>query len=230
MIRLLLLCHRWVALTTGVIIVVIAVTGALLTVEQPLYRVLRPRLWQASAGQSLPLDTLVARVRVALPDAEVTWIAPSAVPRRATLIGTDAGQQVWIDAAAGTVLGIRSAQQMRTTPTVLVRRLHGSLAIPGVGHTLVIIGTLATLLLAVTGLMLWWPDKVWRIRGGSMTRVVFDLHHLLGITGLALYVVMSATGLMLAGGLAGQFTRRSGTAGPPPAQPAARHPATSSAW
>lgn len=218
MIRLLLLFHRWVALTTGVIVVILAVTGALLTVQHPIDRLLRPGLWRASAGQSVPLDTLVARVRVALPDAEVTWIALPPMPRRATLLGTAADQQVWIDGATGTVLGIRSAGQLRAAPTFIVRKLHGSLAIPRAGHALVITGTLATLLLSLSGLWLWWPDKLWRIRGGSWKRVAFDLHHLLGITGLALFVVMSVTGVILAGGLVSRVVGRGGA--PPPEQPA----------
>ena len=220
MLRLLLLFHRWVALTTGVIIVVLAVTGSLITVQLPLDRLLRPALWHASVGQALPLDTLVARVHVALPDASVSWIVLPTGPGRATLLGTHADQQVWMDGVSGTVNGIRTGAELRRSPTAIVRMLHGSLGVPKAGHPLVLVGTITTLLLSLSGLWLWWPDKLWRIRGGSWKRVVFDLHHLLGITGLAVFVVMAATGVILGARLVNRFADR-GTAGPAPArQPA----------
>ena len=33
--------------------------------------------------------------------------------------------------------------------------------------------------LAVTGIVLWWPRKIFKLRGGPSNNVVFDLHQML---------------------------------------------------
>ena len=226
MLRLLLLFHRWVALGTGLIIVTLALTGTAITVLRPLDRMLRPGLWRASPGHTESLDVLAARLQTALPGTAITWVVIPPEPGRAIQMGTDEGHVVWLDGAAGTVLGIRTADQVNRGPVAIARRLHGSLAIPPAGHALVLLGTCTALLLSLSGLWLWWPDKLWRIRGGSWKRVAFDLHHTLGITGFALFVVMSLTGVILAQGLVGRFMRPGGRGQPAVVQPAAAAGAT----
>jgi uncharacterized iron-regulated membrane protein len=222
MLRLLLLFHRWVALGTGLIIVILALSGTAITVLRPLDRMLRPGLWRASPGHTESLDVLTARIQAALPGTAIAWVVIPPEPLRAIQMGTNEGHLVWLDGAAGTVLGIRTAEQMKRDPAEFARRLHGSLAIPPAGRALVLLGTLTALLLSLSGLWLWWPDKLWQIRGGSWKRVAFDLHHLLGVTGFALFVVMTLTGVILAQGLVGKFMRPTGGNGPQAvAQPAA---------
>ena len=56
----LIVTHRWVALAVGIVLVVIATSGAALVFEGAIDRALNPRLWRvAPAGALLPIDTLV---------------------------------------------------------------------------------------------------------------------------------------------------------------------------
>jgi uncharacterized iron-regulated membrane protein len=52
--------------------------------------------------------------------------------------------------------------------------------------------------LVITGIILWWPDKLIRIHtGASWKRVNFDLHHALGITAAVILVVITASGVVI---------------------------------
>lgn len=61
----------------------------------------------------------------------------------------------------------------------------------------------ATLFLLATGLFTWWPRGSWRKalaykREASPTRRLYDLHKLVGLASLALLLILSATGALLA--------------------------------
>jgi uncharacterized iron-regulated membrane protein len=60
------------------------------------------------------------------------------------------------------------------------------------------IATIVSLVLVLSGIYLWWGDKIWRVRwSASWKRVVFDLHHQLGIVAAIVLVLITASGLVI---------------------------------
>ena len=82
--------------------------------------------------------------------------------------------------------------------------LHDNLLAGDVGRTVNGIGAILTLLLALTGLFIWWPGiRRWRRslslrRGIGWRRFVWDLHSAIGIWSFALIFMFALSGVYLA--------------------------------
>lgn len=201
----LLLFHRWVALVTSVLILVVAVTGSALVFEGAMDRGLNPHLWRVTPGSHpLSLDSLAAHASSAV-GAPVTGFSLSLDPGRAW-VGTIRGGQVFVDPYSGAVLGKRTGSEFARTLPALLHALHTSLMKEGVGSTVVALVTLAALLLTLTGVVIWWRDNRWQVRwSASWKRIVFDLHHSLGIMASLVLFIVTASGMALHYEVAGRM-------------------------
>ena len=84
------------------------------------------------------------------------------------------------------------------TDTDTLTRLHTRLLIGEPGEWLVIASTVAALLLTVGGVILWWRRRIFTIRTGrSSWRTWFDLHHMVGIFGTIVMLLITASGIGL---------------------------------
>ncbi|WP_374379236.1 PepSY-associated TM helix domain-containing protein [Dongia sp.] len=85
----------------------------------------------------------------------------------------------------------------------VMHQLHGSLMIPGLGRDIVGWLGVVMLFLGVSGLIIWWPRPgQWRQqltikRGATTLRFNRDLHNTFGFWGLAVFVIVSFTGLYI---------------------------------
>jgi len=98
-----------------------------------------------------------------------------------------------------------------------------------IGESLVAIATVTSFLLAVTGLVVWWREKIWRVRlSASWKRANFDLHHALGLFAAPAILIMTFTGIwMIAGSWITPVVATLNHSPPlPPPQPAVHNPAS----
>ena len=219
----LLVFHRWLALVTSVFILVLAVTGSALVFEGAIDRGLNPQLWQVAAGtRTLSLDTLVSRAQTVSRDS-ISGLTLATVSDRAWIARAPTSQ-IFLDPYTGRVMGTRALEDFNRSLPRRLHVLHTSLLAGNAGSELVGIVTLATFLLLVTGVILWWPDMLVKVRWrASWKRVVFDLHHVLGIIAALVLFVISASGSIIHyDALNGAITRLDAMPRPaPPKQPAA---------
>jgi uncharacterized iron-regulated membrane protein len=190
--------HRWLALATSVFIVILALTGSALVFEGAIDRGLNPQLWRVTPGaRPLSLDTLAARARAVAPRNPLSSLSPTRIADRAYT--AQAGStQVFLDQYTGRVLGTREQDAFNATLPRRLHALHTSLLVRGIGSTIVGIVTIAALVLVITGVVIWWREKLWRIRwSASWKRVVFDLHHSLGIFASLVLFVITASGMVI---------------------------------
>lgn len=78
----------------------------------------------------------------------------------------------------------------------VVLTLHLSLMAGETGAWIVVAATVATLLLQIGGLYLWWPTKSLRLRRDrGWWRFAWDLHNLIGLIGLPVMGLLAATAI-----------------------------------
>jgi uncharacterized iron-regulated membrane protein len=229
--NLILVLHRWVALITGAFVMLIALSGCLISVEGPIDRAFHPALYRvppAAGRTALPPDSLVAVVTRTLAaggagqaDSTGTTVItvlvfPEAEDRPAVLVD-DRGRDIFVNPYSGAVLGTRTPQEGRASFVRRVRDMHERLMAGKAGNLVVGAITLAMLVVVLFGVVLWWRDKLWRVRmGASWKRIVFDLHHLLGIAASLVLVIILASALMMHYAVLGRLVGRL-DGGPPPA-------------
>ncbi|MEP6494450.1 MAG: PepSY-associated TM helix domain-containing protein [bacterium] len=196
--RYLLLVHRWIALVATILILVVAITGSALVFEGAIDRGLHPELWRVTpTGSPVSFDTLVANARASMPKAQVSGLTLSPVPDRAHVASAGA-TQIFLNPYTGAVIGTRTIAEWNASLPRRLHVLHVSLMSGKVGGEIVGIVTALAFVLVLTGLVIWWRDKLWRIRwSASWKRIVFDLHHSLGAFAAIILLIISLSGMFI---------------------------------
>jgi uncharacterized iron-regulated membrane protein len=202
--RLWLVLHRWLALTLGVVLGLVALMGATLTVAKPLDRWANSHLFESPSGD--PRDAaLLARARSALlaefgTGAGITFRPPRAAGDSlwAMVRGPWHGT-VYFDPATVRELGRRGETEGLYN---LLFELHSSLLMDDVGKGLLALLASSYVVMLTTGLVLWWPARwsaAWRVetRRGAR-RAVYDTHRVAGSLLGVLVAVSVATGAYMA--------------------------------
>jgi uncharacterized iron-regulated membrane protein len=190
--------HRWLALIASVLVLVVATTGAALVFEGAIDRGMHPSLWRVAPGAApMSLDSLMSRARAAVPAPPITGVTIPPVSDRAYLMQTGA-IQIFVDPYTGVVLGKRTVDAWNRTLPRRLHVLHVSLMASKIGGEVVAIITMSSFVLVLTGAIIWWRDKLWRVRwSASWKRILFDLHHSLGVFASVILIIISTSGLFI---------------------------------
>ncbi|MCF4127331.1 PepSY-associated TM helix domain-containing protein [Methylobacterium sp. SyP6R] len=200
--------HWFLGLTAGLVLMLVGVTGGILSVEDEVTGLMSPGIVTVPAreGPRLTPDALVTRLKDEAPGRRVTLMVLNGAPDRAARVrladGPGRGTETYVDPYDGRVLGPARGEEVFDT----VRRLHRWLLLPGNGdgwgRTLTGASALALVYLALSGLYLRWPKgrRDWRIwlkpalnrRGRAL---YWSLHAVVGTWMLVLYLMMALTGL-----------------------------------
>ena len=226
MYRTFLIAHRWLALVVAIFLAVVAVSGGLLVFEGPISRARQPHV--VPAGSPLPLDTLVQRARATASGGDVVMISLGDSPDLAWGVvlssaasrGTGGATTVLVNPYTGAILTRPPGPDPLVAFMRKVHLLHTQLLGGRVGNTIVVAVTFIALFLVLSGIIVWWRDKLWRVNTrGSWKRTNFDLHHSLGIFSAAVLLIITCTGIWVRYGAIDEWMRKS----PPriPSQPAA---------
>lgn len=200
--KLLLKVHLYAALASGLLLSVTGASGTVLVFRHEIDRSLLPHLLRVEPRpQRASTEGVLAAVRRAFPTKRVQYLFPPTAAGDSYQVQVgEMGRRVYVDPHTGLVLGSRLP---RETFTGFLYSLHADLLGGGTGRTVVGIAGGLLLLLASTGVILWWPG--WRRLTQGFTvqwasgwkRVNFDLHRVLGIFAVPLLVLSAITGLAL---------------------------------
>ena len=195
--KTLLWLHRWAGLIAGIAIFVIAVTGCILTFENDIDRRLNRELMLVTPGPStVPLKDAVDAVSAAYPDDPPTGLSLPQKANHSLTVSLKSGKSALVDPYTGRVLGRRDRLDGFARD---VHLLHTRFMGGKTGEHLVGAFTVLTLLMAVSGLVLWWPRKILGVKASrSWRRLNFDLHNILGFYSAAVLVVTCASGIIIA--------------------------------
>lgn len=187
--------HFLAGLAAAPLIVVIAITGIAYAFEPELSAVLDDRL-RVEPGAPAPLDAIVA---AATPRCKPQYVdAPSARDRAiAVWCAGEERHQVLVDPARAAVVGERVGR----TFFDVVYDLHWELALGKPGRIAIEWATSWTIVLFLSGAVLWWPrgkrrDAWWPRRGVKLRQTLRSLHSVLGLYALPVLFVVATTGLM----------------------------------
>jgi uncharacterized iron-regulated membrane protein len=209
----LVLWHRWFSLLAALWLLILAITGSLITWSDEIDGFLNPDLRHvAASGERLPVQTLVDRLVAANPghhvdylvmpkqssDSVLAFMAPNG-PVPADYVF----RQTYIDPYSGIVLG----QRIFGEPGLDARRimqflyqLHMDLSLGpwaywllGLVAILWMIDHIVAVILSFPNPRRWWRSFVFRWRSGGF-RLTFDLHRAGGLWLLPVTFMLALTG------------------------------------
>lgn len=186
--RALFQVHLWLGILLALYVIVIGLSGSLLVFENQIRLASLPH-GPVNPSHVAPISAVVANARERYPDLRLTYVAP---PQRTNpwwaLYLEDAHgktQIVYADAASGTT---RLVHHKLWIDYVL--DLHVYLLMGQTGYVINCLAGTGMLLLALTGVVLWWPGvKLWRRAfwvsfRRRWQRINYDTHSAIGIWAL----------------------------------------------
>ncbi|MBQ2037939.1 MAG: PepSY domain-containing protein [Thermoguttaceae bacterium] len=192
---------------------IVCVTGGLYLFRDELGRAVEPERYYVEArAERMPLDALVEALEREWNAKAETVVIPADSRRavRALLRRENERGMTRILCDADPYTGkITGAGADKSTPFFkAVRRWHTRLNLPkDIGRPLVDVCSFAMLILLLTGLRLWLPQKISGLKArltvkwnGGAKRALFDLHNAVGIYTSVPLVILSATGAYFAFG------------------------------
>ncbi|MFM9927276.1 sulfite reductase flavoprotein subunit alpha [Variovorax sp. H27-G14] len=199
--------HWFVGITAGTVLIVIGLSGAVLSFREEIIDALNPhgRHVAVQALQPLTPPQLLATVRQAWPERQVGTLALFAEPGAAARVifappkGQRRGEAVYLDPYTGTALAPLAGAEFFEW----VEALHRWLLLPREpGRVATGVLAIGLLLLSLSGLYLRWPRRVldWRawltfdpaLKGRSF---LWGLHSVMGTCALLMYLVFTTSGL-----------------------------------
>ena len=130
---------------------------------------------------------------------------------------------VWVNPYTGSVLGVRTVAEQQQGLMLKLRGFHRNLLQGKNGSRVVGAVTILALFMSLTGLILWWPRKIVKLKtSASLSRINFDLHNMVGIFSSIMLLVLSVTGIAISYPQVGKLISSMDTAAP--AEPAAAIP------
>ena len=201
--RFLVQVHLWTGLILGIYLVVLSVSGSVSVLRPDVHRWFVPRTVQVE-GTRLTGDALQEAVRRTYPLYEVTSVFERRrpdVPVMVTLQRGDETVERLFDPYAARDLGLTYPPITEAMEWVV--DLHDNLLTGTTGRAVNGIGALLFLLLALTGIVVWWPG-VGRLghnlipgKPAKSARFARRLHNSLGIWLFALILLWAVTAVYL---------------------------------
>lgn len=203
--RVLFQAHLWSGIALGLYILMMSVTGGVLVYSGELYNAATPQpIVSKSSRPRLTDDQLADFATRSYPGFQVVKIERAVNPDEAVDVWLRRGgamKQRLFDPRSGSDLG-------NSVPTAirLISRtvdLHDNLFAGERGRKINGAGALALLVLAMTGLAIWWPGvETWRRsltvhRGLGWRRFIWHLHGMIGFWSFAFLIVFGFSGAYL---------------------------------
>ncbi len=196
--------HTWIGLILGVVLLVVAVSGALLVFRPQFERTLDPtRFIVEPASHRLSIDELAAKAKAAHPAGELESVRYYRDPTMPLLVLFSNKEYVHLNPHTGALLGIRKRYGEGFG---WIEGLHKYLTLdPKVGEN--VNGSLAFVFagLFLTGIVLWWPATRRALKAGlTLNRRLsgrpwnLNLHKTLGAYAALVILFSASTGIPIA--------------------------------
>lgn len=217
--KAILFLHRWLGLTSGLVVLILSITGCLFVFQKEFTNWMRSDvMYVENDQQRLSVAEMYERTAEALQaeqlnyglttyhDDTQSWTAfsyiPSSKPALTYFGSIEDYRTAYLNQYTGELLTVIDEEKDFFQ---IVKGIHWSLLLATpIGQPIVVWSTVIFVLLLISGLILWWPRK-WNktVRSKSFKvkwsarwrRVNYDLHNVLGFYALILALIVGLTGL-----------------------------------
>lgn len=195
--------HRWLGLISGLVVLIVALTGCLYVFEEECREIFQHKYLYVDAPAGAvkkPLHELSEAVRNQFPKEAITQIRFKEAPDAAVIYLTKNEKAISVDPYTAAIAGVRN---MKTDFFSVILRIHLNLYLGEIGEQIVRWNVLIFFILCISGLIVWWPKQKkffkqavtikWKTK--NFKRLNWDLHSVLGFYALFVLLIISLTGL-----------------------------------
>jgi uncharacterized iron-regulated membrane protein len=201
--------HLLSGVTAGTVILIMSATGVILALKPQLQDWIdRDVRYVAQQTVRLGAQQLLAAVKAAKPESSPQSVTVARDPALAATVGFGREGNLYVNPYTGTILGTGSARTNEFFQSMT--RWHRYLATTGesraTGRSATGISNFAFLILAISGLYIWWPKQftrkglrpiVWFRQTSTGRARDFNWHNTIGFWCLIPIVIMTASGVVM---------------------------------
>jgi uncharacterized iron-regulated membrane protein len=184
--------HLWIGLACSLIVSILCLTGTILALYGPVEAWINRDVQRVTpTGERLPLEVLIPKLTSTGHYTSLTLPADPA----ASLQLRQGRDVTYVNPYTGAVLGDPDPRPRQVY--LWTMRLHRWLLLDdGIGRKITGVATLGFLVTLFSGLFLWWPSKLLRVKRKARGRALnYQLHAVLGFYALVPLLVMGVTAL-----------------------------------
>ena len=195
--------HLWLGLISGLVVVVVSLTGCLYVFEKEARDVFQAKYFYVKTPVNQDRKTLFEisdAVKKAYPTEKITQIRFESAPESAYLYHTKSKKAISINPYSLQILGVRN---LKSDFFKFILDLHLNLKMGEIGEQIIKWNVLIFLVLCISGFILWLPKQrrfwkqamtiKWKTK--NWKRLNWDLHSVLGFYGLFILIMVSLTGI-----------------------------------
>ncbi|HEX4632908.1 MAG TPA: PepSY-associated TM helix domain-containing protein, partial [Gemmatimonadales bacterium] len=200
---LLLNTHLVIGLVSALPLFCIGLTGAILVFENPIDDALNAKIAVVSrptGANPLTLKALEDTLHRTYPGYRIVQASFGSDDGHSWGIGAVSSdgkgeQDLIVDPYSGKTLG---RPEQASLAVAYVHQFHTRFLAGRLGNTITGWSGVLLALLAISGLVLWWPAKIVRVRPGAAGwRLAFDLHQTIGAFVWVFLLVLAGTGMVI---------------------------------
>lgn len=197
--------HLWLGIGSGIIVLIISITGCLLVFEQEIVSISSPWLHTEAkiASDQVPPSVIYKSVKQAIPNKEISSVWYNGLDKTVKVSLEESDSIVYVNPYTAKIVATVDHEDFFH----IVEEGHFHLWLPHeIGELLTGWGTFIFFLLLISGLILWYPkkwnkanrNKSFKIKwGASFKRLNYDLHNVLGFYSVIIALIMAFTALCL---------------------------------
>jgi len=195
--------HLWLGLSSGLVVFIVALTGALYIFEEEGRELFQHRYYHIPESNvnnpRLPVDQMKQTVTARYPNEKISSIRFQETKDAAFIFFMEK-RFVSVDPTTAQIIGVRNRNADFFT---VVLKVHMELYLGEVGKEIIRWNVLIFFLMCVSGLILWFPKQVRffkqatriNFKTKNYKRLNWDLHSVLGFYALLILFVISLTGM-----------------------------------
>ena len=182
--KILLYMHLWSGLTAAIFLLLLGTTGALMAFENEIDGALNAKLtYVQPSGPPLTLTAIAQKLLDRYPGAKIEGFQLPQGPDLSLFVGlTDASGKetlLFVNPYTAEIMGTAAEGNHFMSR---VHQFHTHLLAGQVGKQIMGWSGVVLSVLSISGIMLWWPAKLFRLRwSGSGKRFNFELHNTVGV-------------------------------------------------
>ena len=152
------MAHRWLGIISGLIVVVVSLTGCIYVFEQEIRNVFQRKYYYVAESSSpkMELQQLQKIVKAQFQKDSITAIRFEEKKNAAYLFIAKGNKTISVNPYTGQVIGFRNTKRDFLG---IVLNLHRTLLLGDIGKQIVKWNVFIFLILCISGLVLWWPKQ-----------------------------------------------------------------------
>lgn len=195
--------HLWLGLATGLVVVIISITGCLYVFEKEIRDFIQRDYKEVPLQNGKPagLSAIVESFEKNVPKEKITTIRIiNKQPNASVIVETKKEHAYYFNPYNGALIRKTNIDWLDT-----VEDIHRTLLLGEVGKFIIHWSVVIFVIMLITGFVLWFPNQMRLLKqsltikwGASVKRVNYDLHNVLGFYASWILIIIALSGLYFA--------------------------------